>query len=130
MPDHDSHHGYIANKDDYLKRLRRIEGQARGLQKMIEEEQNWLEGALRPRTESSSRTCGIKPPLIRPMSRWSRPRNRLERGWRMNSSPSTFGPLPMPSVRSPGQLQRMKSWNRSFRRFVSESRESHRVASV
>jgi DNA-binding FrmR family transcriptional regulator len=39
MPDHDSHYGYIANKDDYLKRLRRIEGQARGLQKMIEEEQ-------------------------------------------------------------------------------------------
>jgi CsoR family transcriptional regulator, copper-sensing transcriptional repressor len=39
MPDHASHHGYIANKDDYLKRLRRIEGQARGLQKMIEEEQ-------------------------------------------------------------------------------------------
>ena len=38
MPDHDSHHGYIASKDDYLKRLRRIEGQARGLQKMIEEE--------------------------------------------------------------------------------------------
>ena len=25
MPDHASHHGYIANKDDYLKRLRRIE---------------------------------------------------------------------------------------------------------
>ena len=39
MPDHDSHHGYIASKDDYLRRLRRIEGQARGLQKMIEEEQ-------------------------------------------------------------------------------------------
>jgi DNA-binding FrmR family transcriptional regulator len=39
MPDHDSHHGYIASKDEYLKRLRRIEGQARGLQKMIEEEQ-------------------------------------------------------------------------------------------
>jgi CsoR family transcriptional regulator, copper-sensing transcriptional repressor len=39
MPDHNSHHGYIASKDDYLKRLRRIEGQARGLQKMIEEEQ-------------------------------------------------------------------------------------------
>jgi CsoR family transcriptional regulator, copper-sensing transcriptional repressor len=31
---------YIANhtKDAYLKRLRRIEGQARGLQRMIEEE--------------------------------------------------------------------------------------------
>jgi len=32
------HHGYIGNKDAYLKRLRRIEGQARGLQKMIDEE--------------------------------------------------------------------------------------------
>lgn len=32
-------HGYIGNKDDYLKRLRRIEGQARGLQRMVEEEQ-------------------------------------------------------------------------------------------
>ncbi|BDZ58370.1 hypothetical protein GCM10025872_20270 [Barrientosiimonas endolithica] len=31
-------HGYIGNKDDYLKRLRRIEGQARGLQRMVEEE--------------------------------------------------------------------------------------------
>jgi DNA-binding FrmR family transcriptional regulator len=31
-------HGYIHNKDDYLKRLRRIEGQARGLQRMVEEE--------------------------------------------------------------------------------------------
>ena len=33
-------HGYLANntKDDYLKRLRRIEGQARGLQRMVEEE--------------------------------------------------------------------------------------------
>ena len=33
------HHGYIQRKDDYLKRLRRIEGQARGLQRMVEEEQ-------------------------------------------------------------------------------------------
>jgi len=32
------HHGYIHRKDDYLKRLRRIEGQARGLQRMVEEE--------------------------------------------------------------------------------------------
>jgi len=31
-------HGYTANKDDYLKRLRRIEGQTRGLQKMIEDD--------------------------------------------------------------------------------------------
>ena len=31
-------HGYISRKDDYLKRLRRIEGQARGLQRMVEDE--------------------------------------------------------------------------------------------
>ena len=35
----DSSHGYIHRKDDYLKRLRRIEGQVRGLQRMVEEEQ-------------------------------------------------------------------------------------------
>ena len=32
-------YGYAQNKDDYLKRLRRIEGQVRGLQRMIEEDQ-------------------------------------------------------------------------------------------
>jgi len=37
--DEHSHHGYIGRKQDYLRRLRRIEGQARGLQKMVEEEQ-------------------------------------------------------------------------------------------
>ncbi len=31
-------HGYIGAKDDYLKRLRRIEGQARGLQRMVDED--------------------------------------------------------------------------------------------
>jgi DNA-binding FrmR family transcriptional regulator len=31
-------HGYIHRKDDYLTRLRRIEGQARGLQRMVEDE--------------------------------------------------------------------------------------------
>jgi DNA-binding FrmR family transcriptional regulator len=29
-------HGYTSNKDAYLKRLRRIEGQVRGLQRMVE----------------------------------------------------------------------------------------------
>ncbi|TYL55194.1 metal-sensitive transcriptional regulator [Nocardioides sp. BGMRC 2183] len=42
MADETSHHqhSYIANntKGDYLKRLKRIEGQARGLQRMVEEE--------------------------------------------------------------------------------------------
>ncbi|GAB2495107.1 metal-sensitive transcriptional regulator [Luteococcus sediminum] len=36
--DHSQGHGYIGNKDAYLKRLKRIEGQARGLQKMVDEE--------------------------------------------------------------------------------------------
>jgi len=31
--------GYLDDKDDVLKRLRRIEGQARGLQRMVEEDQ-------------------------------------------------------------------------------------------
>ena len=32
-------YGYADNKDDYLKRLRRIEGQVRGLQRMVDEDQ-------------------------------------------------------------------------------------------
>jgi CsoR family transcriptional regulator, copper-sensing transcriptional repressor len=32
-------YGYTQNKDDYLKRLHRIEGQVRGLQRMIDEDQ-------------------------------------------------------------------------------------------
>jgi CsoR family transcriptional regulator, copper-sensing transcriptional repressor len=35
---HGAHHGYISGKDNYLKRLRRIEGQTRGLQRMIEDD--------------------------------------------------------------------------------------------
>ena len=31
-------HGYTHDKDNYLKRLRRIEGQVRGLQKMVEDD--------------------------------------------------------------------------------------------
>ena len=31
-------HGYTMNKDDYRRRLRRIEGQVRGLQRMIDED--------------------------------------------------------------------------------------------
>ena len=32
-------HGYSADTDAYLKRLRRIEGQVRGLQRMVEEDE-------------------------------------------------------------------------------------------
>jgi len=31
-------HGYITDKDDYLKRLKRVEGQARGISRMVDEE--------------------------------------------------------------------------------------------
>ena len=36
-------HRYIVNKDDYLKRLRPGDGQARGLQRMVEEEHYCVE---------------------------------------------------------------------------------------
>lgn len=35
----ESHHGYISDKDKYLARLKRIEGQARGIHRMVDEEQ-------------------------------------------------------------------------------------------
>jgi DNA-binding FrmR family transcriptional regulator len=31
-------YGYTEDKEDYLKRLRRVEGQVRGLQKMVEDD--------------------------------------------------------------------------------------------
>jgi DNA-binding FrmR family transcriptional regulator len=31
-------HGYTAQKDSHLKRLRRVEGQVRGLQRMVEDD--------------------------------------------------------------------------------------------
>jgi CsoR family transcriptional regulator, copper-sensing transcriptional repressor len=34
----DGVYGYTPNKEDYLKRLRRIEGQVRGLHKMVEDD--------------------------------------------------------------------------------------------
>ncbi len=36
--DENHHHGYILDKDRYLARLRRIEGQARGIHKMVQED--------------------------------------------------------------------------------------------
>jgi DNA-binding FrmR family transcriptional regulator len=31
--------GYVGNREDYLRRLRRVEGQVRGLQRMIERDE-------------------------------------------------------------------------------------------
>lgn len=40
LPFADDHaHGYITDKEKYLQRLRRIEGQARGISRMVDEEQ-------------------------------------------------------------------------------------------
>ncbi|MET3807218.1 DNA-binding FrmR family transcriptional regulator [Nakamurella sp. UYEF19] len=38
-PGEHSHHGYISDKSKYLARLKRIEGQARGIHRMVDEEQ-------------------------------------------------------------------------------------------
>lgn len=38
MADMDVGPGYVNNKDDLVKRLRRIEGQIRGLQRLVEED--------------------------------------------------------------------------------------------
>lgn len=38
MTDVHAHHGYITDKDKYLNRLKRIEGQARGIHRMVEDE--------------------------------------------------------------------------------------------
>ncbi len=37
-PETKATHGYISDKDSYLARLKRIEGQARGIHRMIDEE--------------------------------------------------------------------------------------------
>lgn len=36
--EHEHHHGYISDKSRYLARLKRVEGQARGLHRMVDEE--------------------------------------------------------------------------------------------
>jgi DNA-binding FrmR family transcriptional regulator len=38
MTDTVQHPGYMTRKEDFLRRLRRIEGQARGLQRMVDED--------------------------------------------------------------------------------------------
>ncbi len=38
MDDEDAPHGYSPHKENYAKRLRRIEGQVRGVAKMIDDE--------------------------------------------------------------------------------------------
>ena len=37
-PDHAASAGYLSQKDDYLKRMRRIEGQVKGIARMVDDE--------------------------------------------------------------------------------------------
>ncbi|MGO1591908.1 MAG: metal-sensitive transcriptional regulator [Ancrocorticia sp.] len=38
MEEEHHHHGYLNDKDRYLARMKRIEGQARGIHRMVEED--------------------------------------------------------------------------------------------
>ena len=53
--------GYASGKDDYLTRLRKIEGQVRGLQKMIEAD-TWCPDVVRSEERRVGKEC---------RSRWS-----------------------------------------------------------
>ena len=48
--------GYISTKDDYLQRLRKIEGQIRGLQRMVDEEKYCIDIL----TQVSAATKGLQ----------------------------------------------------------------------
>ncbi|UWX98311.1 metal-sensitive transcriptional regulator [Arthrobacter zhaoxinii] len=39
LENHEGPHGYTSDKEAYLRRLRRIEGQVRGIARMVEEDQ-------------------------------------------------------------------------------------------
>jgi len=55
------HPGYITRKDDYLRRLRRIEGQARGLQRMVDEEKYCIDIL----TQVSAMTSALRSVALR-----------------------------------------------------------------
>jgi CsoR family transcriptional regulator, copper-sensing transcriptional repressor len=38
MSSEQAHPGYLTRKDDYLKRLRRVEGQVKGISRMVDDE--------------------------------------------------------------------------------------------
>ncbi|MGI8306810.1 metal-sensitive transcriptional regulator [Saccharopolyspora hattusasensis] len=54
-------HGYTQDKDNYLKRLARIEGQVRGLARMIEEDKYCIEIL----TQISAATRGLQAVSLR-----------------------------------------------------------------
>ena len=54
--DPSSQHGYSSNKDAYLRRLRRIEGQVRGIARMVEEDKYCIDIL----TQLNSATSALK----------------------------------------------------------------------
>ena len=49
----DSEHGYMSDKDKYLARLRRIEGQASGIHMLLEDDTYWIDILTRISATSS-----------------------------------------------------------------------------
>ena len=52
-------YGYAPNKEDYLSRLRRIEGQVRGLQRMVEEDKYCID--ILTQVSAVTRRCSRWP---------------------------------------------------------------------
>ena len=69
--DHEAR-GYDDKKADYLKRLRRIEGQARGLQRMVEEDQYCIDIL----TQVSAMTKALQSVVAGPAGRAPEPLRR------------------------------------------------------
>ena len=61
--DEHAHHGYMSEKDAYLRRLKRIEGQARGIHTMIEDEKYCIDIL----TQISAMTSALEAVALR---RW------------------------------------------------------------
>ncbi len=54
-------YGYTQNKEDYLKRLRRIEGQIRGLQRMVEDDKYCID--ILTQVAAATKACAaLMPP--------------------------------------------------------------------
>ena len=51
--------GYTKQKDDYLKRLRRIEGQIRGLQRMVADDEYCID--VLTQVSAATRPCRASP---------------------------------------------------------------------
>ena len=83
MNDMSTHPGYHDSKDDVLKRLRRIEGQVRGLQRMVEEDTYCIDVLTQVAaatkalqsvpSDSSTSTCGTASPAPSPTAARPRP---------------------------------------------------------